>query len=91
MKMKRYEHFILHFYNEITGEELETFEEVPSQARTILAHYDYEELIRAFVVRDLEAGQSRAQIAQKYKISDWTARKIGQQFGVLPRRKSRRE
>lgn len=89
MRTKRYEHFLLRFYNEMCGGNAERFEDIPDRAKEILAYLDYEEIVTPFAAMDLHQGHSRVQVANRYCIKLHRARRIGMKYGVYKKRTRR--
>lgn len=84
----RYEHFVIKLYNSICqGDPVQCIEEIPQEAREVLAYMDYHDLVKPFVAIDIRDGLSRDQASIKYGVTPGFAREVGRRFGFLPRRK----
>lgn len=82
----RHEHFMIKFYNELTGKEISRIEQINSRALDVLVLMDYESLITPFLIWDLRAGMSRAGAAAKYQVGEGWVRTFGEKFGLFPRK-----
>jgi hypothetical protein len=80
---KRYEHFYVLLYNDISEDDCRDWCEIPESARMVLMYFDYEQIITPYVVEDFARGMSRRQISNKYGISPSMARSIGRKFGFV--------
>lgn len=81
--LKRYEHFILEFYNRIAVQELDRYEQIPADVRVFLSYLDYEDIIKPFASEDLAGGSSRENVSIKYGVSASISRRIGQKCGFF--------
>lgn len=74
-------------YNHISGNEIETIEEMPAVAFNVLKHYSLVELVKPLASRDILRGKSRPFIERKYSLTQYQALKIGRKLGIYAPRK----
>ncbi len=88
MTCKNVEKYLVLFYNRIAETQAETIKDIPPDLLLFLSAYDYEEIIKPFVIEDLYSGLSREQIAVKYGVKTHHGRRIGRDLGIY-KKKSR--
>lgn len=86
---RRYEYWLVAFYNTISCKPVKCFEEIPPEARELLAFMDYEYLIEPFLAKDLIGGASREIGPIRYGVTEGHARSIGYKYAAFPRKKNR--
>ena len=84
---KRHEKVMCEFYRLISGNSIESVDDVPPIVLRVLSLYEYEELLRPLVCGELERGKSRQSIARRWGITEAQVRSLGEKFGLLPRKK----
>lgn len=80
MLVKRYEHFYLKFYNEMSGTDVEKFEDIPERARELLMFIDYDTIVKPFIACDLEKGVTTTMISKRYAVDRQIVRTIGKKY-----------
>lgn len=83
---KRHEKVICEFYIFMTGIHVDDVLQIPEAVLHIIALYEYEELLRPIIYRELERGKSRQSIADRWGITQAQVRSLGERFGLLPRK-----
>ena len=78
---KNIEKYIVLFYNELSGDNASSVLDIPEHCLSMLQAYSYEEIIRPFVIKDLQAGMSRDQIQIKYGVNNHFGRILGRRIG----------
>lgn len=81
MKIAQVEESMLRFYSVMIGRQVESISEIPSPALELLTSLDYCELIKPFIIKDLESGKSTQQISIKYGVTQHKIRGIGRNSG----------
>jgi len=85
--IQRHEYFAIRFYNAISGEQCDAWDQIPEHAKNVLIVLDYAAIVSPFVAEYIKEGASRHQTAIKFGITPDVARGIGKSCGVLPRQK----
>lgn len=82
----RYEDMIVRYYNAVSGSSVSSVEDIPAESLKVLGAFDYEEIIRPFVLEDLRNDVGSQMIQIRYKINRSTLRGIGRKFGFYKAR-----
>ena len=83
--------YLILYYNRVTGSSVSRLDQIPYEPLKFLGSLDYLDLIKPFVIEDLERGSSRDQIAIKYGVSEDFGRGVGETIGRFKKRKRRKE
>lgn len=80
------EYYTCQYYSLMSDRQCDSLEEIPSPARRALSYMTYEEIIRPFVLEDLEEGKlSSRGLARKYSTTLSRIRQIGRKYGYYKR------
>lgn len=82
----KYEKALLRYYNQITGSNLLTVDEMPSSAIEVMKFLEYEDLVKPFIALDLMKGLGRNVIKRKYSCRVTLVRTIGEKMKVYKKR-----
>ena len=81
MRIIDIEKYMVRFYNEISGSEIERVEDMPAPAFNTIKYLPHVELVRPFVCKDLLKGRSRISLIEKYNLTEHQVRQIGRDLG----------
>lgn len=79
----RRKHFTVEFYNRISGESVERFEDIPEDVIIFLSRIDYIVLIEPFVVESMEEGLNNFQCMRRYNITEGYARSFRRKYNLF--------
>lgn len=81
---RRYEFWIIRFYNEISGADAEQLEDIPPRALVVIMTMTHNDRVRPFILNEIRAGmKNRRQLATKYEVSEGFVRHLGRIMKVL--------
>lgn len=80
--ISKFEFWLCRFYNDISGAQAQSLDEIPGHAIELLQALDHETVVRGYVVRDIRRGVAIDLIAERYGITRQRVRNIGRDFGL---------